>query len=252
MRMNFRAARSLRSIVTSARALAALGACAGTVLGIALAVSGSSAQQATRHGDLTAGQAAIHRGVAAKKNAAAAPRTVVVRGATGPVGPQGVEGPTGPAGPAGPEGPPGPTGPDLAVSLTVNWSGLAYAPERDTTVQSVPGIGQAEARCTPEEQALVITPAQSGARTVADVTTFQGEGTAGISSNSRIYSESTAPLTIPLPTDGMISGTLSVEPIDGDGGSEPTPYSLTISSEWKLNDPDEANNYCYIAGQLLQ
>jgi hypothetical protein len=233
--------------------MTALGACAGTVIGIAVAVSGSSALSATGHGgSVAARQAATHKSGTTAKRSAPATRVELLRGAAGPVGPQGVEGPAGPAGPAGPEGPPGPPGPDLAVSLTINWSGLAYAPERDTTVQSVPGIGQAEARCTPEEQALVITPAQSGVRTVADVTTFQGEGTAGVSSDSRLFSESTAPLTIPLPTNGMISGTLSVEPITGDGGSGPAPYSLTISSEWKLNDPDEADNYCYIAGQLLQ
>jgi hypothetical protein len=244
-----------RTLLRSTRALAALGACAGTVLGIALAVSGSSAQQATaNHGPgATARQAAATRraGANAKRNAAAQ-RTAIVRGATGPVGPQGVEGPSGPAGPPGPEGAPGPPGPDLAVSLSLNWSGLAYAPERDTTVQTIPGIAQVEARCTPEEQALVVTPTLSGVRTVADVTTFQGEGTAGVSSHARLYSESTDPLTIPLPTNGMIEGTLSVEPITGDGGAGPAPYSLTLSSEWKLNDPDEADNYCYVAGQFLQ
>jgi hypothetical protein len=227
--------------VKPARGMAALGACAGTVIGIALAVSGSSAQQA----------AAVHKSATAKKNTST-PRTLIVRGATGPSGPQGPEGPAGPAGPAGPEGAPGPPGPNLAVSLTINWSGLAYAPERDTTVETIPGVAQVEARCTPEEQDLIVTPTLSGVRTVADVTTFQGEGTAGVSSHERLTTESTAPLSIHLPTNGMIEGTLSVEPIAGDGGTGPAPSSLTLSSEWKLNDPDEANNYCYVAGQFLQ
>jgi hypothetical protein len=239
----------------STRGAAALGACIGAAIAVALAVSGSSAQQGSTDHTIgtVARQAATTRktGTTAKKNVAD-PRTVLVRGATGAVGPQGVEGPAGPAGPQGSEGAPGPPGPDLAVSLTINWSGLAYAPERDTTVQSIPGIAQVEARCTLEEQALVVTPTVSGVRTVADVTTFQGEGTAGVSSHARSFSESTAPLTIPLPTNGMIEGTLSVEPITGDGGAGPAPYSLTLSSEWKLNDPDEANDYCYIAGQFLQ
>jgi hypothetical protein len=255
------------TLARSTRALAALGACAGAVIGIALAVSGSSAQpaaanhgndgtarlaSATRERGGSARQATAGHKTAATKKSASAQRTVVVRGAAGPVGPQGVEGPAGPAGPQGPEGAPGPPGPDLAVSLSINWSGLAYAPERDTTVQSIPGIAQVEARCTMEEQALVVTPTLSGVRTVADVTTFQGEGTAGVSSHARIYSESTTPLMIPLPTNGMIEGTLSVEPVTGDGGPGPAPYSLTLSSEWKLNDPNEADNYCYVAGQFLQ
>ncbi len=283
------------TLAKSTRAMAALGACAGTVIGIPLAVAISSAQPSaashrnggtarqasatrerggsTRQDSATRGQggsarqasasttsrsvgsarqAAADHKTAAPKKSASAQRTVLVRGAAGAVGPQGVEGPTGPAGPQGPEGAPGPTGPDLAVSLSINWSGLAYAPERDTTVQSIPGIAQVEARCTVEEQALVLTPTLSGVRTVADVTTFQGEGTAGVSSHARIYSESTTPITIPLPTNGMIEGTLSVEPVTGDGGPGPAPYSLTLSSEWKLNDPNEANNYCYVAGQFLQ
>ncbi len=269
------------TLARSTRAMAALGACAGTVIGIALAVSGSSAQPAATNrgsgGTARRASATRERGGSARQASASATRTrggsarqatanrksttkkgvsvqrtVVVRGAAGPVGPQGVEGPAGPPGPQGPEGAPGPPGPDLAVSLSINWSGLAYAPERDTTVQSIPGIAQVEARCTMEEQALVVTPTLSGVRTVADVTTFQGEGTAGVSSHTRIYSESTTPLTIPLPTNGMIEGTLSVEPTTGDGGPGPVPYSLALSSEWKLNDPNEADNYCYVAGQFLQ
>jgi hypothetical protein len=164
----------------------------------------------------------------------------------------GAVGPAGAVGPQGPEGPPGPTGPNLATSLTVNWSGLAYAPERDTTVGTIPGIAQVEVRCSVEEQSILITPTLSGVRTVADITTFQGEGVAGISSHARLLSESTTPITIPLPSNGMIEGTLSVEPIGGDGGTGPAPSSLTFSSEWKLNDPDETANYCYVAGQFLQ
>jgi hypothetical protein len=225
----------------SSRAVAGLGACAGALIGIVLAVSSSSAQQSSPS----------HKPAAVKKNAVTQ-RTVIVRGATGVAGPEGPVGATGPAGPQGPEGAPGPTGPDLAVSLTINWSGLAYAPERDTSVETIPGVAQVEARCSVEEQALIVTPTLNGMRTVADVTTFQGEGTAGVSSHARIESESTAPLAIALPTNGMIEGTLSVEPITGDGGTGPAPYSLTLSSEWKLNDPNEADDYCYVAGQFLQ
>jgi hypothetical protein len=241
----------LAHVVRPSRGMTGLGACAGALIGIVLAVSSGSAQQASVNARTSAAKTGAAGKNTAKKNAST-PRTVTVRGVTGPRGPQGVAGAAGPAGLAGPEGPPGAPGPNLAVSLTINWSGLAYAPERDTTVETIPGVAQVEARCTLEEQALVITPALSGVRTVADMTTFQGEGTAGISSHTRTFSESTAPLSVPLPTNGMIEGALSVEPIAGDGGGGPAPSSLTLSSEWKLNDPDEANDYCYIAGQFLQ
>jgi hypothetical protein len=237
-----RALMSLRST----RGLVAMGACVGALGGVAIAVTGSSAQQ----------PASVHKATTASKKSTATPRTVIVRGATGPRGLTGVAGAVGPAGTPGPEGPQGPPGPDLAESFTINWSGLAYAPERDTAVSTIPdvaqGVARVEVRCTPEEQAIIVTPLLSEVRTVADVTTFQGEGVAGVSSHARLFSESTSPITIPLPTNGMLEGTLSVEPIDGDGGSEPDPSSLTFSSEWKLNDPDEANNYCYVAGQFLQ
>jgi hypothetical protein len=238
--MNMSSQKLTQPILRSTRGLATLGACVGTVLGIALAVSGSSAQPA------------VHHSAGAAKRRTPVQRTVLVRGSTGARGTPGATGPAGPAGPEGPEGAPGPPGPNLAVSLSVNWSGLAYAPERDTDVETIPGIAQVEARCSPEAQELVVTPTLSGVRTVADVTNFQGEGIAGVASHVRLFSEAMAPLTIPLPTNGMIEGTLSIEPLSGDGGVEPAPSSLTLSSEWKLNDPDEANNYCYVAGQFLQ
>jgi hypothetical protein len=217
------------------------GAGLGALGGVALAVAGSSAQPA-----------ASHRAAVTTKKDAPVTHTVVVRGATGPRGLAGVTGPVGATGQQGPEGIPGPPGPNLAESLTINWSGLAYAPERDTAVTTIPGVAKVEGRCSVEEQAIVITPTPSEVRTVADVTTFQGEGVAGISSHSRLFSESTSPITIPLPTNGMIEGTLSIEPITGDGGPGPAPSSFTFSSEWKLNDPDETANYCYVAGQFLQ
>jgi hypothetical protein len=233
--------RHFSNFLRSAKGLATVGACVGASAGVVLAVSGSSAQPA-----------ASHKTAVTTKRSAPVTHTVVVRGATGPRGLAGVTGPVGATGPQGPEGPPGPPGPNLAESLTINWSGLAYAPERDTTVSTIPGVAQVEVRCTVEDQSIVITPTLSGVRTVADLTTFQGEGVAGISSHSRLFSESTSPITIPLPTNGMIEGTLSVEPVTGDGGPGPAPSSLTFSSEWKLNDPDEAANYCYVAGQFLQ
>jgi hypothetical protein len=169
-------------------------------------------------------------------------------------GPQGPQGPRGPVGPVGPAGPAGPAGPNIGLSLTINWTGVANAPGNDTATATDPAIGTLTATCNGGDQQIVLAPAQvSGVRTVADVTTFQGEGTQGISSNQRLTSEGNgSPITIPLPTNGMIVGTVSLEPIGGTGGPEPDPVTLTVSSQWKLNDPTPANDYCYIAGQALQ
>jgi hypothetical protein len=213
------------------------GACAGALAGGALAVTGTSAQPA--HSAKT--------GHPAKPAA----RVVVIRGANGPRGLTGVAGPEGAPGPEGPQGPPGPPGPNIAVSPTLNWHGLENAAGRDTAVTELPGMAKIELRCSTAAQDILITPVQEGVRTVADVTTFQGEGTAGVSSHNRTFSESRAPLAIPLPPNGMIEGTLSVEPISGEGAGA-APASFTFSSEWKLNDPEAAANYCYVAGQFLR
>lgn len=215
-----------------------VGACAGALAGGALAVSGTSAQ--TGH--------SAKAGHPAKP----APRVVVVRGANGPRGLAGVAGAEGPPGPEGLQGPPGAPGPNIAVSPTLNWHGLENAEGRDTALTELPGMARIELRCGTAAQDILITPLNEGVRTVADVTTFQGEGTAGVSSHDRLFTESTAPMAIPLPPNGMIEGTLSVEPISSEGADGAAPASFTFSSEWKLNDPDEAANYCYIAGQFLR
>ncbi|HEY7962139.1 MAG TPA: hypothetical protein VID29_09475 [Solirubrobacteraceae bacterium] len=221
------------------RVLLAVGACAGALTGGAFAVAATSAQ--TSH-DHSAG---------AGHPAKAPQHVVVLRGAAGPRGAAGVPGVEGPVGPEGPQGPPGPPGPNIAVSPTLNWHGLENAPGRDSAVSELPGVAKIELRCGTAAQDILLTPLNEGVRTVVDVTTFQGEGVAGISSHNRVYSESLAPLAIALPPNGMLEGTLSVEPISGEGPGG-APVSFTFSSEWKLNDPTPENNYCYVAGQFLR
>jgi hypothetical protein len=237
------------------RALLAAGACAGALAGGALAVAGSAAQA----GGAQSGGARTSDGHATKTGSTKAghaskpqPRVIVLRGAAGPRGVQGAPGVEGPTGPEGPQGPPGPPGPNIAVSPTLNWHGLENAPGRDTTLAELPGLATIEARCSTAAQDILITPLSEGVRTVVDMTTFQGEGVAGVSSHNRVSTESLAPLAIPLPPNGMIEGTLSVEPISGEGSDRAAPVSFTVSSEWKLNDPAPENNYCYIAGQFLR
>jgi hypothetical protein len=165
-------------------------------------------------------------------------------------GPRGFTGPKGAAGPAGAPGPAGPVS-DAVRSLTVNWRNGDSAVDPSASVV-LPGLGTVTVTCTPDAQALSVTPAASGPRTVLDTDTVQGAGTQGATSFDRGASQSTTvPITAPIPNNGLILATISVEPYSGDGGTGPDPATLTISSEWKLNDPIATNNFCFVAGQIV-
>lgn len=229
-----------------------LGACVGALAGAALAVSGSFAHPGSA-AHVAATRAAQTSKAKAGKPAKPQTHTVLVRGAPGPRGVQGEPGVEGQPGAEGPQGPPGPPGPNIAVSPTLNWRGSEAAAGRDTTIAGIPGVATVEIRCNAEAQQILVTPAATGARTVIDATTFQGEGTAGVSSNERLFTESTTqPLAMALPPNGMLEGTLSVEPISAGASTAPAPLSFTFSSEWKLNDPSPDGDYCFVAGQFLQ
>ncbi len=207
------------------------------------------------------------RSPAAGGKAAGAPPRVALdsfkrgvhRGPTGPTGPTGLRGRRGKRGPTGPLGPRGATGPagtpssDEVANISLNWRNGAYT-GRDVATTNVPGLGTLVARCNPSAQTLTLTPANDGVRTVASLTSFQGAGQSGASSHDRFASEGPSdPMVIPVPTNGMISGTFSIEPIAGDGTTPgPSPATLVLSSEWKLNDPDSTQNFCFVAGQLIR
>jgi hypothetical protein len=169
-------------------------------------------------------------------------------------GPRGYRGRTGPAGPSGPAGPESPAG-ALTVPVTINWFGGANAAGYGVASPvTIAGIGTLTAECDYSAQQLVLTPASSaGTRTVADVTTLQGEGTAGVSSNELLdsYGAST-PIVIPVPVNGMLTGTFSVEPDYGAGGAGPSPPSFIFSSERILNNPTSTSDYCSVAGQITE
>jgi hypothetical protein len=184
---------------------------------------------------------------------AAVTKTVYVRGPRGFRGPQGPRGDRGPQGATGPQGPSDPNG-AAALSLTVNWFNSANAASQghDGPI-TLPGVGTMSLECDYSNQQIVFTPASSaGTRTVANVTTFQGAGYSGASQNNRYesYGAST-PIVITLPSNGMLSGTLSVEPDYGAGGAGPTPSSFTFSSYYKLNGAGGAGDECEVAGQVV-
>ncbi len=169
------------------------------------------------------------------------------------LGPRGRTGPAGPPGPPGPTGPPGPVGPvsDVVRSLTINWRNGAAAVDPAATA-SAPGLGTLTVTCSPAAQTVTLTPAASGPRTILATDTVQGAGVQGATSFARAASQApSAPLTVSLPNNGMVFATISVEPYTGDGGAGPDPATLTLSSEWKLNDPNPVNNFCFVAAQLV-
>jgi hypothetical protein len=141
------------------------------------------------------------------------------------------------------------------VPVSINWFGNAYAAANGTAgPTAIPGVGTLSTECDASAQQVTLVPASSaGTRTVAAVTTFQGEGTSGISSNQSYDSYgASSPIVIDLPVNGMLIGTLSVQPDYGAGGPGPSPASFIFSSDMKLNGASGSGNYCSVAGQVLE
>lgn len=161
-----------------------------------------------------------------------------------------VRGPKGERGPQGAPGSPGPAAEEVARSLTINWRNGAWG-GRDTAHADIPSIGTLVATCRPGEQHLLLHPAASGVRTVASITTFQATD----SDNATSWStDPGTPVVIadPLPPNGMLSVTLSVQPVAGDGGPGVPPATVTLSSEYIVNGLSASDNVCYVAAQILQ
>jgi hypothetical protein len=136
----------------------------------------------------------------------------------------------------------------VARSLTVNWRGGAF-PGRDGASVEIPGVGRLDAVCNPSSQQLVLHPAADGVRTVATVDSYESAS----SSVSTPQSQSkAAPIPIALPPNGMLSVTFSVQPVAGDGGPGPPPATMQLSSEYVVNGSTVSEDFCYVAGQVLQ
>lgn len=190
----------------------------------------------------------------------AASRTAGARAAHDQPGPRGKRGPRGRRGRQGPRGARGPTGPaggDAITDLSINWRGGAFS-GRDSAEATLTGVGMLTATCRPVEgdengfHRLVLTPASNGVRTVVNVSTSQ----ASEIQTARLTSDSSGtPIEFNLPINGMITAVISVEPVSGDGGAGPTPWSLQASSEMKMNGSggaDSTQNYCYVALQAAR
>jgi hypothetical protein len=165
---------------------------------------------------------------------------------------RGRRGPRGSRGPRGYRGATGADATDVVRPFTINWRNGAFA-GRDSATAAIPSIGNLTAICNLDRQALVIDPTgPPGVRTVANVTSYEGEGTANSFNDRLPHDPGQRQIIIPLPVNGMLSVTLSTEPVSGDGGAGVAPATLMVSSERKVNDPVASLNFCYIAGQALQ
>lgn len=154
-----------------------------------------------------------------------------------------------PRGPRGPRGFRGDAATDVVRSLSINWRNGAFA-GRDTAALELPGLGRLVAVCSAGETSLRLYPARGGVRTVATVTRF--EDTKSVNSTPfSLKAEDPVPVADPLPPNGMISATLSVQPLGGDGGRGPAPATLIVSSEHKLNGETADENFCFVAAQAI-
>jgi hypothetical protein len=186
---------------------------------------------------------------------------------------QGKRGRRGKRGKRGKRGTPGTSG-DQVYNFSINWQGQATDPGSGATTSSlpVPGIGTLALSCpwaedpTDTSGSMTFAPAadNAGTRGVAAYTTIQGSATVGASSFYRLLSTQTNPIPIGytetpgdyssyfLPSNGMITGTLNIEPFSGAGATPgPPPASFILSSEYVANDPDPADRFCHISGQVI-
>lgn len=188
------------------------------------------------------------------------------RGPQGPPGPRGKrgnQGPQGPQGATGAKGNPGTPADQLIKNLSVDWNGEGNADGSDRITTGIPGVGTLQLRCltgnfdSDERRSLRLTPIDgTGERTVISATTFQGAGTSADHANNDRYVRqpgSADPIVVPIPTNGMITATLSTEPVTGNGSNPGTRNTavVTLTSYWKVDDADPSNNFCHVSAQAV-
>lgn len=233
-------------------AVALLGLLAGVALGSGLASFPGASERAG-----TAGERVVVETASGVHHPAAERGKRGKRGPRGPRGRTGPEGERGPTGDTGERGVPG-SSDEHVLDVGIDWNGAANAAGHDSASIELPGIGTLAMQCPstppddPSVRRLVLTPTSAGRRTVANLTTFEGAGT-GAASNQRYQTEDLTPITVPIPSNGMISGSFSVEPSAGDStdpGQLPV-ADITLSSYWKVNDPVASENSCHISAQVI-
>ena len=91
-------------------------------------------------------------------------------------------------------------------------------------------------------------------RTVATITSFLDDSLDGEHVLNQRQQSPPDSISYGLPQNGMMTGNLSVEPLNGSGGpagSLPN-ASLILTSYYQTNDPgNPANNWCHISAQVI-
>ncbi len=165
--------------------------------------------------------------------AATATRTVYVRGPRGFRGPQGSRGDRGPQGATGPQGPSDPNG-VAALSLTINWfkdtGGDPTTQGHDGPI-TIPGIGTMSMECDYNTQEIVadaVLDQQLRHPDRRQCHDLPGRRLLGRLAEPALRIFRIFAVVIPLPLNGMLSGTLSVEPTFGAGGPGPDPILVHV------------------------
>lgn len=118
----------------------------------------------------------------------------------------------------------------LARSGSIAWRGSDAAPGHDATAFAIPGVGAVSISCS---------AALLGARSLAIDAPQGGTVTTREGSDDRARPQEVGPVSGDLPNNGMLFVTLA----DG--------TRLVVSSRWKVNDPDPAQNSCFVAAQAV-
>jgi hypothetical protein len=117
--------------------------------------------------------------------------------------------------------------PPLARTLQLYWHGTPNAAAYGSSAIEFPGLGTVSIRCEPGAPRQVRVEAATGARIV---TREESEDSALV--------EGAGPVVADLPNNGMVV-------IEMQSGQR-----ILLASRWKLNDPDQSQDYCAIAGQV--
>lgn len=116
----------------------------------------------------------------------------------------------------------------LARSAQVLWRGDADAAGRDVAAVDLPGVGRLTLTCQPGEAGVrrldLDTPG------AAAITTREG-------SEDPTVDAAAGPISTQLPNNGQVA----IRLVAG--------QTLLVSSRWKTNDPDPAQNWCSVAAQ---
>jgi len=113
-------------------------------------------------------------------------------------------------------------------SAQVVWRGDAAAAGRDVSVAEIPGVGRLTVVCQAgvDGQRTAVLESAAGGNVITRESTWDGA-----------VPQAVGPIVVRLPNNGQVQ-------VDVDGGAR-----LLISSRWKVNDPDPAQNSCAVAAQ---